>query len=151
MREVVNFKKCRCAYWTVLRPNGSPDPPSLDDRLEKGLFACRSPGETPRLIFAAEGCNIEASQLNPLPNICHFPLTAKIKKATRPCEISPRRAQVDIIKLRLVQLVHEFLLLVLLNLFRHPSGRLAEHPVQAACHAFLPLFVSGYGSFCLVA
>lgn len=77
---VVNFKKCRCAYWTVLRPNGSPDPTSSGDSLDKGLSACRSPGETLRLIFAAEGCNIEASQLNPLPNICHFPLTGKIKK-----------------------------------------------------------------------
>ncbi len=45
----------------------------------KGLFPARSPGETPRLFSAAEGCNIKALQLNPTPNICHFPLTPKIK------------------------------------------------------------------------
>ncbi len=114
----------------------------------KGLFPARSPGETPRLFSAAEGCNIKALQLNPTPHICHFPLTPKIKGHGTlrfyPVRKNKQRGRFDNywITLHLVQLVHEILLLVLLNLFRHPSGRLTEHPVQVACHRFLPLFLS---------
>ncbi len=138
---------CRCTCSTVPRPNVAPNHASLDDSLSEGSVSSSYPRRDPRLFSAAEGCNIKALQLNPTPNICHFPLTPKIKSHGT-LQFYPMRKNThsvvgfDIIKLHLVQLVHEILLLVLLNLFRHPSGRLTEHPVQAACHHFLSLFLS---------